>query len=304
MAVSVLCVVGPTAAGKTGAGIALARELGGEVLNFDSRQVYEDFPVITAQPTLDERRLCPHLLYGFLPTHRSLGAAAYADLLLETIAQVRGRGALPVLVGGTGLYLKALLQPLAPIPPIPEAIRKKIQEACERLGPNGLHRDLAAVDPALAARLHPNDRQRIMRGLEVYAGTGKPLSCWHAETAEARDIHALKLGVGLPLPELTPYLYQRIDVMLEAGALDEARAAMGKNADPDAPGWSGIGCAEVLAHLRGEIDLEECKRLWGRNTRAYAKRQLTWFKADKDVAWFRPGEHAAMLAAARAFLVA
>lgn len=302
MSVAVLCVVGPTAAGKTGAGVALARALGGEVLNFDSRQVYEDFPIITAQPSAEERAACPHLLYGFLPTSRSLGAAAYADLLLETMAEVRGRGALPVLVGGTGLYLKALLQPLAPIPPIPEKVRRRVLEACERLGPPGLHRELATVDPALAARLHPNDRQRIMRGLEVYEGTGKPLSCWHAETAEVRDIRALKIGVGMPLPELTPRLFARIDVMLAAGALDEGRAAMERNADPDAPGWSGIGCAEVLAHLRGELDLEECKRLWGRNTRAYAKRQLTWFRADPDVAWFRPGEHEAMLALAREFL--
>lgn len=299
MSFPLLCIPGPTAAGKTGAGIALARELDGEVLNFDSRQVYEDFPVITAQPSAEERAACPHLLYGFLPTDQSLGAAAYADLLIETIAEVRGRGKVPILVGGTGLYLKALIQPLAPIPKIPEDIRKRIQEACERLGPNALHRDLARVDEPLAARLHPNDRQRIMRGLEVYEATQKPLSCWHAETAETRDFHAVKLGVGIPLPELTPYLYKRIDLMLDAGAMDEARAAMTRNDDREAPGWSGIGCAELYAHLKGEIDLEECKRLWGKNTRAYAKRQLTWFNADKDIRWFRPGEHKEMLAAAR-----
>jgi len=302
MSFPLLCIPGPTAAGKTGAGIALARALGGEVVNFDSRQVYEDFPIVTAQPSAEERAACPHLLYGFLPTHESLGAAAYADLLIETITEVRARGRVPILVGGTGLYLKALTQPLAPIPKIPEEIRRRIQEACDRLGPNALHRDLAQVDKPLAERLHPNDRQRIMRGLEVYEATQKPLSCWHAETAETRDFHAVKLGVGIPLPELTPYLYKRIDVMLDAGALDEARLAMKKNADREAPGWSGIGCAELFAHLAGEIDLEECKRLWGKNTRAYAKRQLTWFNADKDITWFRPGEHEKMIEAARAAL--
>lgn len=302
MGTKIVCVVGPTAAGKTGAGIALARELGGEVVNFDSRQVYEDFPIITAQPSEEERAACPHLLYCFLPTHKALGAAAYGDLLMAAIAEVRSRGKLPILVGGTGLYLKALLSPLAPIPDIPEPIRKKIQEACELHGPNKLHRELAAVDPALAARLHPNDRQRIMRGLEVYEATAKPLSCWHAETHGTRDLTPFKLGVGVPLPELTPHLYKRIDLMLEAGALDEARAAMERNADPDAPGWSGIGCAELHAYLRGDMDMDGCKRLWGKNTRAYAKRQLTWFKADKDVAWFRPGEDEAMLKAVGEFL--
>ncbi|BBD07838.1 tRNA (adenosine(37)-N6)-dimethylallyltransferase MiaA [Desulfovibrio ferrophilus] len=302
MSYPLLCIPGPTAAGKTGAGIYLARELDGEVINFDSRQVYEDFPVITAQPSSEERAQCPHLLYGFLQTHQSLGAAAYSDLLIETIAEVRSRGKVPILVGGTGLYLKALLQPLAPIPPIPEAVRKKIQEACEKLGPNRLHRDLAEVDAPLAERLHPNDRQRIMRGLEVYEATKKPLSCWHAETVETRDFHAVKLGVGIPLTELTPYLYKRIDVMLDMGAMGEAKAAMEKNSDREAPGWTGIGCAELHAYLKQEIDLEECKALWGKNTRAYAKRQLTWFNGDKEIQWFRPREHEKMLEAARAAL--
>ncbi|MBU1001298.1 MAG: tRNA (adenosine(37)-N6)-dimethylallyltransferase MiaA [Proteobacteria bacterium] len=302
MSYPLLSIPGPTAAGKTGAAIALACELDGEVINFDSRQVYEDFPIITAQPSSEERAQCPHRLYGFMQTHQSLGAAAYADLLLETIAEVRSRGKLPILVGGTGLYLKALLQPLAPIPPIPEAVRKKIQEACEKLGPGRLHSDLAKVDPPLAERLHPNDRQRIMRGLEVYEATKKPLSCWHAETVETRDFHAVKLGVGLTLDELTPYLYKRIEVMLDLGAMDEARAAMEKNNDRNAPGWSGIGCAELFAYLKEEIDLAECKAMWGKNTRAYAKRQLTWFNADKEIQWFRPGEHWKMLAAARAAL--
>lgn len=295
MATDLLCVPGPTGAGKTGAGIALAKALDGEVINFDSRQIYKDFPIITAQPSVEEQAQCPHLLYGFAGTDVNFGAAAFSELALQAIDDVRKRGKLPILVGGTGLYLNAILRPLAPIPDIPDDIRFGIREECERIGPNPLHERLTATDPRLAARLHPNDKQRIMRGLEVYAATGKPLSDWHAETAEARDFHVLKMGVGMELPDLTPFLYKRIEIMLEAGAVDEAREAMRINDNRKAPGWTGIGCAELYSYLKGEIDMEECKSLWGKNTRAYAKRQWTWFRSDKEIYWFEPGEHAAMI---------
>jgi len=302
MNMPLLCVVGPTGAGKTGAGIALAKALGGEVVNFDSRQIYADFPIITAQPSAGERAECPHRLYGFLPTAEAMTAAAYAELALAEIARVQGRGALPVLVGGTGMYLRWLLTPMAPIPDVPENIRSQVREDCERRGPQALHDDLAVMDPELASRLHPNDRQRIMRGVEVALASGKPLTQWQALTPPPRPFRVLKFGVGLSLDALTPFLLRRIESMLDAGALDEARAAMERNADPAAPGWSGIGCAEVLAHLRGELELEQCKRQWAANTRAYAKRQLTWFRADAEVNWFGPGEHAPLLAVARKFL--
>lgn len=302
MTTALICVPGPTGAGKTGAGIALAEALGGEVVNFDSRQLYADFPVITAQPTPGERARCPHLLYGLLGLTQTMTAAAYAELALETVAGVRARGRVPILVGGTGLYLRWLLQPMAPIPDIPEAVRRGVREDCARRGAPALHADLAGMDSALAARLHPNDSQRVMRGVEVYLASGRPLSQWQTLTPPPRELRVLKLGVGLDLDELTPHLLRRIGLMLDAGALDEARAAMAVNADPAAPGWTGIGCAECLAHLRGELDLDQCVRLWGANTRAYAKRQLTWFRADADIAWHRPGDHAAMVAAARRFL--
>jgi len=301
MTTQLLCIPGPTGAGKTSAAISLAQALDGEVINFDSRQVYRDFPVITAQPSEEERAGCPHLLYGFLPTEEKMSAAAYTELALKTIEEVASRGKLPILVGGTGLYMRSVLRPLADIPAIPEDIRRDVQEDCERRGPNALHKDLEKLDPVLAARLHPNDRQRIMRGIEVARGTGKPLSVWQTETVEERDFQVLKQGVGLPLPELTPYLNKRIDVMLEAGAMQEAESAMENNADPKAPGWSGIGCAELLAYLQGRLKYEDALYLWQKNTRAYAKRQLTWFRADKEIHWYRPHLHQDMIDQARAF---
>ena len=282
------CIVGPTGAGKSAAALALARQMPLCVVNADSRQVYRDFPLITAQPSQEEQACCPHRLYGFLPTMRKLGAGAYARAATRVLAQDRARGLQPVLVGGTGLYFKALLEGIAPIPDVPEGISQAIRLRVDTEGPQALHHILADMDPAYAAKIHPHDRQRIARALEVHAATGKSLSWWHAQPLPPVAFHVCKVGIGLPLDELEPILKKRIDLMLQAGALDEARKAMAICNKADAPGWSGIGCQEVHAYLTGTVSLDECRHLWLRNTRAYAKRQYTWFKADKSIRWFRP----------------
>ena len=219
----VICLAGPTGCGKTAAALALAEALDGEVINADSRQVYSDFPLITAQPSPAERACCPHHLYGFLPTERKISAGRWAGQAVAAARAVLARGHVPLLVGGTGLYFQALLHGIAEIP---------------------------AVDPAVTAAL-------------------------------------------------TARLARRIDLMLEQGALDEARAARQRCDDAAAPGWSGIGCAEVLAHLRWDLSLAECRRLWLHNTRAYAKRQRTWFRARSGARFFAPQDLDGLLAAAR-----
>jgi len=297
----VLCVPGPTGAGKTAAAIALARAVGGGVVNFDSRQVFADFPVITAQPSAAERAACPHLLYGFLSTADSLSAVAWANLARQAVADLAARGLVPILVGGTGFYLRALLTPLAPIPPVPAAVRQAVQERWAGQG-EALHAELARVDPPAAARIHPRDRQRVTRALEVLAATGRTLSDWHREGAAGPDWEVRRLGVALPAAELGGRLEARIRAMLAAGALDEARRALARCPDRSAPGWTGIGCAELGAHLAGELDLEAACALWLRNTRAYAKRQMTWFKRDAAIRWFAPGQEPALVEAARHFL--
>lgn len=281
------CVVllGPTGAGKTRAALHLARNLPGEVVNFDSRQVYEDFPIITAQPAPDELSVCPHWLYGFLATQEKLTAGAHVRKCHPVISDIRARGKTPILVGGTGLYLRALLEGLAEVPPVPAEVTKSLEQQLERDGLEALHTRLQQVDAALAARIHPNDRQRTLRGLEVYEATGKPLSWYHRKQEANSDYHALLLGVRAELASLEPLLAKRIDLMLAAGALDEARTAYAKCPDPAAPGWTGIGCAELLAFLMERLSLEEATALWLRNTRAYAKRQLTWFRKTPDVSW-------------------
>lgn len=287
MSQKVPCVVllGPTGAGKTRAALHLARNLPGEVVNFDSRQVYRDFPLITAQPAPEELAVCPHWLYGFLPTEEKLTAGAHVRKCHPVISEIRARGKTPILVGGTGLYLRALLEGLAEVPPVPPGVTKRLELELEQQGLEALHARLRQADPELASRIHPNDKQRTLRGLEVYEGTGKPLSWYHSRQQPVSDYHALLLGVQAGLAELEPLLARRIDLMLAAGALEEARRAYAHCPDPEAPGWTGIGCAELLAFLLERISLDEAKALWLRNTRAYAKRQLTWFNKTPDVFW-------------------
>ncbi|WP_319584623.1 tRNA (adenosine(37)-N6)-dimethylallyltransferase MiaA [uncultured Pseudodesulfovibrio sp.] len=288
----IVCLLGPTGTGKTAAAIAIADRLPASVVNFDSRQVYRDFPVITAQPDDDERAACPHHLYGFLPTDEKMTAARFVELAVDKIEEVRGEGRLPILVGGTGLYLRSLLSGIAPIPEIPENIRREVLDRVAKEGPQPLHAELLKVDPDYAAKIHPNDTQRNARAAEVYLATGRTMTWWHTESDHVpAPYDALKVGMRISLADLEPHLEARIDVMLERGALDEARTAFEHCADPDAPGWSGIGCAELLGFLRGESTMLEAREKWVKNTRAYAKRQITWFNKEADIHWFAPGEN-------------
>jgi tRNA dimethylallyltransferase len=284
----VVCITGPTGAGKTAAALALAEALPISVINADSRQIYRDFPITTAQPSSEERARCPHLLYGFLPTQEALGAGSYVRKATAAILEARTQGRLPVLVGGTGLYLAALLKGMAPIPESDPAIRAYWQKRCNEEGSERLHALLSGKDPAYAAKIHPNDRQRITRALEVEQATGKSLSWWHARPLPPPPYAAVRFSVELPLTELEALLQKRIDSMLLAGAEEEIRSALPSCPDLLAPGWSAVGCSELAAYLSGELSLSDCRSLWYKNTRAYAKRQLTWLRSDKELLRLRP----------------
>ena len=303
----ILCLVGPTGSGKTAASLHLAAMLEASgrpaaVINADSRQVYRDFPVITAQPSQEERKVCPHKLYGWLETTKKISAGQWADLADAAIRETLDEGRIPMLVGGTGFYLRALLDGIAAIPPVDPAITARLTEECENKGAPALHARLASIDPDYAAKIHPNDSQRNVRALEVWEGTGKTFSWWHSQTPPPAKWRVLRLGIGLPLQELSPFLEKRIEIMLEQGALEEARRALGICPDTSAPGWTGIGCAETASFLKGSLSLPECTQLWAKNTRAYAKRQWTWFRADKRIQWFRPGQHKELESPVRQFL--
>ena len=273
----------------------MARELDGEVINADSRQVYADFPLITAQPSPEERACCPHHLYGFLPARQKISAGQWAEQAAAKARELLARGKTPLLVGGTGLYFQALLRGIADIPPLDPAICARLEARLDAEGAPALHAELRKADPVYAARIHPNDRQRIARALEVREGTGRPFSWWHENAMAAPLCRGPLLVLNADLAWLEPRLARRLDLMLAAGALEEAEKARALCDDPAAPGWSGIGAAEALAHLQGRISLEECRRLWLRNTRAYAKRQLTWFRARPEAIFLPPDDVASIV---------
>jgi tRNA dimethylallyltransferase len=297
-----VCIAGPTGTGKSAAALRLAAELGGEVINADSRQVYADFPLITAQPGPEALRLHPHHLYGFLGAAEGINAGQWAGLAAAKVAECAARGKLPLLVGGTGLYIRAITRGMAEIPPVDPAVAQRLEEEYLRQGPQALHARLAKADPSYAARTPARNRQRVLRALGVWECTGRPFSWWHGQGGGRPLCRALLLVARAELGELVPRLERRINAMLEGGALDEARLALARCADPAAPGWSGIGCAELRRHLRGEISLEQARALWLANTRAYAKRQLTWFRGQRDAVWVEASDHDDLLRKARVFL--
>jgi tRNA dimethylallyltransferase len=290
----VVCLLGPTGTGKTEAALALAEAFHGAVVNVDSRQVHAGLAALTAQPTPAEQACCPHALYGDTPLDAPVAAGEFARRARAAVADFAARGYLPLLVGGTGLYFRAVLEGLAPIPQVSPAVRQAVSRQWEELGPQAMHDRLATVDPAYAVRIAPADRQRVTRALEVQTATGRPFSDWHREPdPEAPDYDAIKLGLTLPMDELAPRLARRIEAMLKAGVLDEVSRALARY-PADVPGLTGIGGPELTAHLAGKLDIEAAKAAWLANTRAYAKRQMTWFRKDSGVLWFAPGEHQAM----------
>ncbi|WP_084604579.1 tRNA (adenosine(37)-N6)-dimethylallyltransferase MiaA [Desulfonatronum thioautotrophicum] len=291
----IICLVGATGTGKTAAALTLARHYPVSVVNADSRQVYRDVPIITAQPGDGEQSQCPHLLYGFLAMNETISAGRFMDEARQAVTACRESGRMPILVGGTGLYLRALAGGLADIPQVPAEVRGAVLEDCATQGSEALHARLTAVDPAYAARIHPRDRQRVCRALEVFQASGRPLSWWHTQARSAQGLDLCIIGLRLPRPELHDRLARRIDLMLELGALQEIQQAWDGCPDADAPGFSGIGCRELLAHVHGQKTLEEAKDLWLFRTRAYAKRQETWFNNIADVHWIPAGEPTAAL---------
>jgi tRNA dimethylallyltransferase len=278
----VLVIGGPTASGKSALAVALAERLGGEVINGDSMQIYRDLPILTAQPDAAARARAPHRLYGVLDLAESCSAGRWRTLALAAIAAARDAGRVPIVVGGTGLYLRALMGGLADIPDTPPALRARIAARLDAIGAPAFHAEFAARDPEMAARLVPTDRQRLIRAAEVLENTGRSLAAWQRETSPAtagqEGLTFRTVLVNPPRDELYAACDARFRAMVEQGALAEARRIAELGPAPTLPGMKTLGLPELLAHLRGEIDLEEAIRRAQAATRHYAKRQVTWFK--------------------------
>lgn len=276
----VLVVAGPTASGKSALGLALARRLDGVVINADSMQLYRDLSVLTARPRPADLKAAPHDLYGVLDGADPASAARWRGLAVAAIAAAREERRRPILVGGTGLYLKALIEGLSPVPEIPAALRRDVLAEVDREGTVAAHDRLAAVDPDLAHRLAVNDRQRIARALEVHRATGRPLSAWQAQPLSGPPPGlAFRLIVLMPnRAELDQAIARRLEAMVGAGAIAEVEALIARRLDPELPVMKAVGVPEFGAFLRGEIARDGAIAATQRSTRQYAKRQMTWLR--------------------------
>jgi tRNA dimethylallyltransferase len=275
-----LLIAGPTTSGKSALAFSLAGRTGGTIVNADSMQVYRDLRAITARPTPDEERRVPHRLYGHVDAAENYSTGRFtvdaARLLAETEAERR----LPIFVGGTGLYFRGITQGFSHIPPVPAEVRAHVRGEAEGVPAADLHAQLEKCDPRTAQRLRPSDRQRVLRALEVFAATGRPLAVWQEQPGEPMISPQESAAVFLNVErdELRSRIGDRFDAMLETGALDEVRALSERKLDPSLPAMKAHGVPWLMRHLRGEISLEEAAAGAKADTRRYAKRQETWFR--------------------------
>ncbi|MDO9439624.1 MAG: tRNA (adenosine(37)-N6)-dimethylallyltransferase MiaA [Beijerinckiaceae bacterium] len=297
--IAALLIAGPTASGKSALAIRLARELGGVVVNADSMQVYSDLRVITARPTPDEEASAPHRLFGHVDGAVNYSVGRYVEDARSTLAELAGQGALPIFAGGTGMYFKALLRGLSDIPAVPADVRAKVRADSEGLSPAELHARLVACDPLTGARLRPSDPQRILRALEVFAATGRPLASFHeARTAPLLDPDRCKAIFLAPEREsLKVRIDARFRDMMAAGALEEVRLLSERGLDPALPVMRAHGVPGLIDHLRGACSLEEAIARGQRDTRAYSKRQFTFVRHQlPEFRFVAPGEAWASIA--------
>jgi tRNA dimethylallyltransferase len=285
-------IAGPTASGKSALALALAEALGGTIINADSMQVYRDLRIVTARPSAQEEARVPHLLYGHVDAAENYSVGRWCVDASAALGAAERAGRLPVVVGGTGLYFKALTRGLAAVPPIPPQIRSAVRERLEREGTAALYAELSARDAATAHRLMPRDRARVTRALEVILATGRSLTDWHREGMKpALDpAVAVKLFLDVERVELYRRIDARFDAMLASGALDEVRALRRRDLDPALPAMKAHGVPWLIRHLNGEIDLAAAVEGAKRDTRRYSKRQGTWFRHQlPDWTWATPG---------------
>jgi tRNA dimethylallyltransferase len=281
-----LVIVGPTGVGKTAVAVRLGQRLPMEIVSADSRQVYRDMDIGTGKPTPAERAAVSHHLLDLIRPDERYHAARFRREALEAITSIQSRGKLPVVVGGTGLYVRALLKGLDAAPPADPALRSSLESLAREEGNGALHARLASLDPPAAARLHPNDRVRLIRALEKHAGGGGSKvsrgESWERSTPPWR---LLAIGLTRERHTLNQSLKVRVEGMVTRGMMGEVRRLLAAGYDAGSPGMNGIGYRQFVAVLRGQLDEAEAVRLMVRDTQRYAKRQMTWFQRDAEIHW-------------------
>ncbi len=282
----VLAIVGPTAVGKTTLAVRLGQRLGGEVISADSRQVYRHMDIGTAKASVAEQAALPHHLLDIVEPNEELTLAHYQRLAWAAIEAIWSRGRVPVLVGGTGLYVKAVIEGWT-VPEVPpdQDLRERLYAEAQRLGPEALHRQLAAVDPAAAQRIDVRNVRRVIRALEVYQQTGRPIS--QLQQKSPPPYRFLKIGLTMPRQELYRRIDERIERMMAQGLEAEVRWLVTHGYRDDLPAMSGLGYQQISQYLRGEITLEEAVALIKHHTRRFVRQQYNWFRlSDSTIHWF------------------
>lgn len=295
----VLVLIGPTAVGKTGLSLEIAGKFGCEIVSVDSMQVYRYMDIGTAKVEAALRREIPHHLIDIVDPDQPYHAARFVDDALAAIRQIQRRGALPLLTGGTGLYLRALLQGLFAGGRSDPAIRRELTERLQEQGSDTLHRELSGCDRQTASRLHPHDSARIIRALEVYQVTGTPLSSHlehHGESARTTFANLLCLGLDCPRPALYERIDRRSREMIDSGLAQEVRGLLKRGYGPELKPMQAIGYRHMLSYLSGDWSREHLLEHLARDTRRYAKRQMTWFRKDQTITWLPAGDADGLLA--------
>jgi tRNA dimethylallyltransferase len=283
----VVAVVGPTATGKSRLAMAMAEALGGEIINADALQVYRGFDLGTAKPSPEERAQVPHHLIDILEPHERWSAGEFARRARAALVEISGRGRLPIVVGGSGLYLRALLAGISPVPPGDPEVRAHLRERLAAEGLPALAAELARLDPVTAARLAPGDTQRVLRALEVALASGRPLSAWiESQPFGKESVSAISVGLTLPRGILYDGIARRVARMIERGWVEEVAGLLDRGMGPHLPAFQAIGYRQLALHVLGEWSLDRAVSETVKATRRFAKRQETWFRKEPGVTWF------------------
>ena len=284
-----IVITGPTASGKTAMSIEMAQKLGGEIINADSMQVYKYMDVGTAKPDMEERAGIPHHLIDVIEPTDSFSAAQYTQMAHRCIAEVHGKGKIPILVGGTGLYIDSVVYNINyGDSSADEALRRRLNGMADDMGNEHLHKMLAEIDPQSAEKIHPSDRKRIVRALEVYYHTGETMTEQKRKSrSEGIPYSAELYAIDTDRALLYERINKRVDIMLESGLIDEVKRLTDMGVNREMTSMQGIGYKELIRYLDGEISIDTAIGMIKQGSRRYAKRQLTWFRRNHDIIWIR-----------------
>lgn len=289
---NVIFVAGPTAVGKTKYAIEIAKAFHGEIISADSMQIYKYMDIGSAKPTKEELAQAKHYLVDEIDPRDEFSVAEYQALAKSCIEKVFGEGKIPVVSGGTGLYLNSLIYDMDfSVMPKQAGFRKQLEEEAKEFGFEYVHNKLKRLDPAAAARIHPNNLKKVIRALEVYETTGEGIREFQESFVPTQDYGCILIGLSRERGELYRRIDERVDRLIEAGLIKEVEALLKKGLTENSISMKGIGYKEMISYLHGEFDLSEAVRLVKRNTRRYAKRQLTWLRRYPDMIWFDLSEY-------------